>query len=163
MKPLLIGQAPGPNTDPDLPLFPLPRTSAAGRLRAIMGIEVTTYLKTFDRANLFRNFPGSTKGGDKFPMDKARLVASSIAPLLSGRTVIMVGRRVAQAFELDQDFHTWNDEWRVARRSFGLDSNTGMCRVAVVPHTSGRNHWYNDGENQRQAKAFWSALLENLG
>lgn len=159
-RPLLIGQAPGPNTDPNLPLFPMPLRSAGGRLQTIMGIDRPTYLEAFERVNLLPYFPGTQKREDCFPMTAAKLAVKVTAPFLAGRTVVMVGRKVADAFELDQGWH----EWKLIRmrRYMPFDSNNGRAHVAVVPHPSGRNPWYAEEGNRERARAFWDALLNNL-
>lgn len=156
MRPLLIGQAPGPNTDPSLPLFPVPRTSAGGKLQQLTGLTRGQYLKTFDRVNLLPYFPGRTTArDDTFPMTPAKLAAQVTMPLLSGRTVVLVGRNVANAFRLgDLDFHAWKDI-RVKRACL-VQRDRGTARIAVVPHPSGRNHWYNKEANRQEAKAFWA-------
>lgn len=158
MRPLLIGQAPGPNTNPALPLFPVPTTSAGGRLLDLMGLSRREYLKTFDRVNLLPYFPGQHKRDDKFPMTPAKLAAQVMMPLLSERTVVLVGRNVANAFKLGADFHEWTD-WQVRRRC-PVKGELGQCRVAVIPHPSGRNHWYNDETNREAARAFWADFLD---
>lgn len=157
MKPLLIGQAPGPNTDPELPLFPVPSTSAGGRLADIMGLTRGEYLNTFERTNVLREFPGKYKRDDKFPLPQARLAATAIKPLLANRDVIIVGRNVATVFDLSGDFHVWQ-EWQVRRRC-AVSKDAGICRVAIVPHPSGRNHWYNSKENRELAHRFWQEFL----
>ena len=81
-KPLLIGQAPGPNTDPDRPLAPLPRSSAGGRLAELAGLSPKDYLKTFDRTNLLHTFPGRWKRDDKWPARDAGIAAAAMKPLL---------------------------------------------------------------------------------
>lgn len=161
MKPLLVGQAPGPNTDPDLPLFPYPKTSAAGRLKRIMDISMGDYLRTFDRVNVFRDFQGGKPSRDHFPLTTAKLIARSMMPMLQGRTVILVGRKVSEAFGLnDMEYHQFN-ELQVMRRS-PISDHKGKALFAVVPHTSGRNPWYNKEENMVQAKAFWVDVLEKV-
>lgn len=160
MRTLLIGQAPGPNTDPELPLFPVPRTSAGGRLQEMMGLTRGEYLATFERVNLLYKFPGRHKRDDKFPLAHARLAARAMKPLLAGRDVVLVGRNVATAFELEADFFDWV-EWPVRRRCV-VTRDPGTCRVAVVPHPSGRNHWYNKPENRELARAFWEDHLKKV-
>ncbi len=146
--PLLIGQAPGPNTDPRLPLFPVPSTSAGGRLASFAGMTRGEYLMSLERINLLQNFPGKTGRDDKFPMKDAKIAARAIRPLLDDRVVILVGRNVANAFELDIEFHQFVP---------GFD----FCReLAVVPHPSGRNHWYNKEENKLIAKEFWAMVWQ---
>lgn len=157
MKPLLIGQAPGPNTNPDLPLFPVPKTSAGGRLQQMTRLTRGEYLARFDRINLLPYFPGKQKRDDKFPMTPAKLAARVLKPLLAGRTVILVGRNVADAFEFPSEFHDWVD-WPV-RRPCIVTRCPGLAHVAVIPHPSGRNHWYNKLENQEQSANFWEDFL----
>lgn len=158
-RPLLIGQAPGPNTDPEYPLYPVPRTSAGGRLCELMGLTRAEYITTFDRVNLLPYFPGKDRANeDKFPMSPARLAARVLRPMLRGRRVILVGRQVAQAFQLGADWHEWVD-FRVGPRHAALGCD-GLAQVAVVPHPSGRNHWYNNELNRARARRFWNALLE---
>lgn len=153
MKPLLVGQAPGPNTDPLRPLAPLPRSSAGGRLAELAGLSPKEYLKLFDRTNLLHTFPGRWKRDDKWPVRDAEIAASAMKPLLGGRHVILVGRNVAVAFGYPAqhlDFHEWFN-----------DSQWGF-EVAVVPHTSGRNHWYRKPGHEDHARAFWASVVEKF-
>lgn len=146
MKPLLIGQAPGPNTDPDQPLAPLPRSSTGGRLAEFAGLTATQYLRLFERTNLLHAFPGRTKRDDKLPSREARIAANAMKPLMRGRSIILVGRNVAEAFGYPAqhlDFHEWFRDER-----WGFD-------VAVIPHASGRNAWYRKDEHKIMARAFW--------
>lgn len=150
---LLIGQAPGPNTDPTLPLYPTSRASTGGRLLELMGIDREEYVHHFDRVNLLNKFPGRNKRDDKFPMAHAKIAASAVKPLLHGRSVVMIGRNVAEAFQLEVDFHEWME----------LPLNEGgLCQVAVVPHPSGRNHWYNVEANRKVARKFWRGLIKSM-
>lgn len=55
--------------------------------------------------------------------------------------VVLLGRRVARAFGL-QD-----------QRLFDF-----VDHVAVMPHPSGRSHWWNDPGNERRARAFMRSL-----
>lgn len=143
---LLIGQAPGPNTDPELPLYPTSKTSTGGRLQELMGISREEYLDLFDRINLLNEFPGRHRRD-------AKIAAAAVRPLLHSRTVVLVGRNVAQSFGLDADFHDWM-EWPL--------NECGMCLVSVIPHPSGRNHWYNDKSNRLAARRFWRDTIKNL-
>lgn len=150
-RPVFIGQAPGPNTMHELPLFPIPATSAGGRLQHMMGVTRHYYLTQFDKANLLPFFPGRHKRDDKFPMADAKLCARAMQPLLSGRVVVLVGRNVANAFELEDEFH------QIRQHTFG---RSWHCTISVVPHPSGRNHWYNDTANRDIARLFWRDWLE---
>ena len=157
MRPILVGQAPGPRTDPELPLFPVPSTSSGGRLCEMMGITRGQYLGMFDRVNLLYNFPGKHKRDDKFPMREARIAACAMRPLFAGRVVILIGRNVAEAFGVEAEFHTWF-AWPVRRPNL-IQRCNGVAQAAVVPHPSGRNHWYNRPEHRALARAFWQNLL----
>jgi len=153
MKPLLIGQAPGPNTDPDMPLAPFPRSSAGGRLAEFAELTPMEYLQLFDRTNLLQAFPGRTKRDDKWPAGHASIAAAAMKPLLGGRTLILVGRNVAEAFGYPAqhlDFHEWffDPKWQY--------------KVSVVPHTSGRSHWYRRPENMELAKNYWKKVKDDL-
>lgn len=131
-----------------MPLFPLPRTSAGGRLQKLMGVTRGTYLRVFDRVNLLQQFPGKHKRDDKFPMAQARIAAGAMWPMLRGREVVLVGRNVACAFDLSSiAFHNW------------MEIEEDDIRIAVVPHPSGRNLWYNSELNKREAQAFWAEYL----
>lgn len=162
MRPLLIGQAPGPNTEPSLPLYPVPKTSAGGRLAAIMGLKRTQYLRHFDRVNLLYQFPGRHKRDDKFPVGLARAAAQAMLPLLGGRRVVLVGRNVSTAFGLGQlPYHVW-DEVYCGARQFGPGRADSTVRIACVPHPSGRCRWYNSEENRLEARTFWEELLAGV-
>lgn len=151
MKPLLIGQAPGPNTRPDKPLYPYPKTSAGARLQQMTGLERRDYLRTFDRMNLLQFFPGKIMNGDAWPISKAKIAAQAVQQLLDGRDVIFVGRNVSRAFGHDAKtlpFFQWeyNPTWHY--------------QFACVPHPSGRNHWYNDPVNRDLALKWWRLYIE---
>lgn len=150
MRFLLVGQAPGPNTDPDCPLEPLPRSGTGGRLAELAGLTPAQYSRLFERTNLLFTFPGRWKRDDKWPAREARIAASAMKPLLFRRSVILVGRNVADAFGYasDQlDFHEWYE-----------DDRWGF-QVAAVPHASGRNHWYRKPGNEAAARAFWTDVV----
>lgn len=163
LRPLLIGQAPPPNYDPRThsPLYPLPEAASGGRLADIMGLDHRTYLRTFQRINLLRDFPSKREhpGGtrrDHWPRAEARYAAELIAPLLHGRRVVLVGRNVARAFGLEKA--TWHT-WQPHRVHYPPD-DPAQAEMAVVPHPSGLCRWYNDPANMDEARVFWSALLK---
>lgn len=157
---VLIGQAPGPNTDPRLPLFPEPSTSAGGRLLEIMGVPRAEYLALTERINLLNYYPGKWANGDRWPLAEARIAAEAVAPLLAGRCVVLVGRNVAQAFDNKADYHVWTTQQ--VRRRCPIARCPGLAEFAVVPHTSGRNRWYNDPENSQEARSFWASALPGM-
>lgn len=148
LRPLLIGQAPGPRTHKDLALFPEPRASAGGRLFEMTGLSVSEYMRTFDRVNVLYQHWGKAPAGteDRFPAALGRAAAEGMRHFLAGREVLLVGRDVATAF--GHEAAPWL-EWR--------DDFEWSFRFAILPHPSGRNHWYSDEANRRDASRFLRA------
>lgn len=132
-----------------MPLYPLPAQSGGGRLYALTGLNRGEYLRCFQRMNLLYAFPGRWKRDDRWPRKKARVAAQAVLPLLEGRTVIFVGRNVARAFEVRDGvpWFTWG------QRDY---------RYVVIPHPSGRNHWYGKEPNRLISQAFWETLRKDL-
>ena len=149
-KPLIIGQAPGPSTDPLHPLCPLPRSGTGGRLAEFAGLTAQEYTDLFDRANLLQFFPGKWKRDDKFPRVSAAIAASAMKPLLRGRCLILLGRNVAGAFGYSSRQLSFHDCF--------YDHIWGF-EVVVIPHPSGRNRWYRDAENLKQSQEFWAKFI----
>lgn len=138
-----------------LPLYPHPWSSSPGRLVRLMGISRERYLELFDRTNLLHQFPGRHARDDKFPQREARIAADAMRPLLSGRRVVLVGRAVMEAFQLRLPYHTWTSVRE------GHRSQPVVWDVAVIPHTSGRNRWYNSEDNMTAARDFWRDALSS--
>lgn len=140
MRPLLIGQAPGPNSDPRYPLL---GGHSGERLRAVAGLSLREYVAAFDRVNLLASFPGRAAHGDVFPLGRARLAAAEMMASLvrRGGRVIFVGSNVAKAFDFREQELTWCG-W------------IGGLVAAKVPHPSAVNLWWNDPENVRKAGRF---------
>ncbi len=128
-------------------------------MQKMMGLSRYDYLSSFDRVNLLPYFPGKHKRDDKFPMTPAKLAALVMLPLLAGREVILVGRNVADAFKLKLDFHEWTD--LIAKRYCPIDKGQHKARICVIPHPSGRNHWYNNEDNVLKSKEFWERFTES--
>ena len=147
MKPILIGQAPPPprkDGKPCIPLFPLPKNQAGGRLCTFLGLSRTQYLRAFDRVNLLQDFPGRSPDGraDLFPMPLARVAAAAIRPFLLDRPlVVLVGRGVATAFGHPR--LAWFEE--------AVD--VAGFRVMPIPHPSGRSREYNSEATRDQLRA----------
>lgn len=142
---VILGQAPGnyERYDPEKhALFPYPTGCAGHRLWRMTGITRLEFI-SISRRNLLDYYPGLTSGGqgDYFPLDEARDAATELIPELFGRNVLMVGHNVAKAFRFDKDPRfTWHSH--------------GSFNYACIPHTSGRNRWYNDRINKRTALRF---------
>lgn len=144
----LVGEAPGPRTRCDLPFYPYPPTSAAGRLRAILGWSRSEYLLTFARRNLIQDYPGP-----HFPIATARLCVPGLVASLHPRPMLLMGRGVATAFGVAE----------LPPLTLATRVVAGWtCTLAVVPHTSGRNLWYNDPRNREAVRDFICNLAGDL-
>jgi uracil-DNA glycosylase len=142
----LLGEAPGPNTRADLPFYPYPERSAAGRLLSILGWTRSEYLRTFARANVLDAYPGPT-----FPVVQGRIAAHAKARELAPRPILLMGKGVSASFMLPADtpILTWVEKRLILTAPTPID-----VRVAIVPHTSGRNLFYNDPANRDAVKRF---------
>ncbi len=143
-KVVVVGEAPGAAGRADLPLYPLPPGCAGHRLFKMTALpNMRTYLTLLFRANLLSYNPGPN-----WPKREAHIAAMAMLPFLRERQVVLLGRKVARAFGVGQySFMEWNNY-------------RDLCDVAVLPHPSGRNLWYQDGGNLYLAGQFWTALLD---
>lgn len=115
-----------------------------------MGLECReSLLERLEATNLLETFPGHAAGkGDHFPRRRARRCAKKMCGSLRGRTVLLAGKRVAEAFGVVTDYLTWHD-------------HPEGFRAVVIPHPSGVNRWWNDPENRRRFLRFARAVLED--
>lgn len=151
---LLVGEAPSATSDPRRPLEG--RTGA--KLAALAGMSMEAFGRRFALANLLHAYPGpgASGKGSAFPDEEARVAASQLRALLSvepaPRRIVLLGKRVARAFgERAEPLCAW----RPARFG-GRD-----VELAVVPHPSGVNKWYNSPENVALVERFlFEALVE---
>lgn len=143
MKPLLIGEAPSRTSDPKKPFHGASGTYLA-KLAGLSGVIQLSY--EFRLRNILQRWPGIGNAGEKgsrFPIAKAKRVARKIP--LEG-IVILAGRRVAKAFGLDHaPYFTFFER--------------GEAIVAVIPHPSGANRFWNDPENRVIAAKFLRGVL----
>lgn len=139
-KIVLVGEAPGPEGRADCPLFPYPAGSTGQRLQNITGLPRSRYLAAFDRVDLLAEYPGP-----HFPIGAGTASAKNLlASLLRGRRIIAVGKNVARCFGAEDDYQLC--EW------YPLP---GGGSLALIPHTSGRNLWYNFAPNRELVKSFF--------
>lgn len=147
---MLIGEAPGPHTDAQMPLFPKPSNSSAARLIKYADIDPAAYMGKLVRMNLCDDF-----------WSERRAVAGVIRALSylldpvnfrdgTPLRVLLLGRRVA-------------DAWNCVDRPFGYEPrpfrgdskaeyiNATVLQLAWIPHPSGRCLLYNDRRNQLRA------------
>lgn len=180
-----IGQAPSRDTDGKLPFS----GRSGKKLAALMGMSHEEFGRRFVFMNVLDYFPGKNGKGDAFPMAEAKAKASQMD--LSGyELVILVGKRVAEAFEIRNV-----PMFRLleVRQSVGLlgagrqfravfrdvdkphDAITVLGETdkrhsflleevfkgAVIPHPSGVNRWWNDPLNENEAREFLRSLVND--
>lgn len=133
--PVIIGEDPG-HRDPRLPPDTSTPNGPGTRLQEILGVDIHHFVLV----NLFyRRQPSwNTKN--------ARDAACHLRPLLIGRPVIFLGRRVASAFGHRDCAYSW--EWHSDHRH-----RSGFW-AARIPHPSGTNHVWNDDAERRASRAF---------
>lgn len=157
MKPLLVGEAPGPNGDPEKPLEGRP----ASRLLAVMRIDgprggprpAAELAKHFEVRNLLDEpmaRPEGTKGCE-WPKEEAAAAAKRLATLLElEQPVVFLGKRVAEAFDFRLDYFEW---------SYGALLQVARVPAVIIPHPSGIVRLWNDPTTGVQAGyTLWQAL-----
>jgi len=136
MKIVLIGEAPSRAASADEALL-----GRVGRkIAQLSGLTLEEYLTTYERLNLLPN-PISWYVNPRIAL---RLEAQIMMESLRGKTCILLGAKVAHAFNFSSQPLVW-------QRRFSL-------RVAVVPHPSGRNRFYNDKNSAERVRAFLTEL-----
>ena len=147
---LLVGQAPSKKVTPALDAST--PGSASFRLLALMGITRDEYMERFARVNLLDYWPGSINGsgsGDKFPKKAAQASARRIlAQFQYPWKILCVGQRVGECF-IHKSRLTYY-EWMLCPSNFP----PAVRDVAVIPHTSGLNRYWNDPSNVKLAEKF---------
>jgi hypothetical protein len=143
---LLVGECPGPNTHPELPLFPWPATSSAGRLVQMAEMTPAQYLGGLYRRNLCDEHEFDRNDAAQ----RARELLTCLFDLPRSFRVVLCGWKVARAFDVSV-----TEFWKSSR----LESRQ---RFVVIPHPSGRNLVYNDSEARDRTRAWlrWAALGE---
>lgn len=155
---MLIGEAPGPSTRSDAPLFPYPVTSAGGRLLAMSGMRMLDYLQVHHRANLLAHYPGA-----RWPTGEARAAALTLvlASQALGWTIVALGNRVAEACGmtgLASHQFVWLLDLSPSREPLWSDRPvTGGIRAVRVPHPSGRSRLLNDPAERERVRATLAA------
>lgn len=147
VRPMIVGEAPPPRGCRE------PLDGDAGRRMArYAGTTLSELLRVTDRTNLLSTWPGGDEQGSEFPPGAARQAAVALAASLTGRRVLLLGRRVAAAFGL-----------RSAPILTFMESDELRCTVAVLPHPSGQNTWWNDLGHRATARSFLAELLRTAG
>lgn len=127
---LTIGENPGLSGDSEATL----EGSVGKRLASYAGLTWREYLDLTERRNLFPEYV------HPWPREEARDRAELIFPSLIGRRTLLLGQRVATAFAFHWPVLNW--------------VSIGPVTVAIVPHPSGLNRWWNDPINATMARQF---------
>lgn len=139
MKPMLIGESNPYGSDPAYALYPHPEGSSGHRLATeILRMLVGDYLAAFRRCNL-------SVGAWCLP--EARIAAAAA----SGDRLILLGRRVCDAFELEYT------PFRI-HEQFG----SGPRRLLVLPHPSGLCRTWNDPMAAATARLVVASLVPEV-
>ncbi len=142
---VIVGEAPGPRDGPGTPLQGVNLQGTGGRLRALCGLTEARWRRV-ERVNLLPFCPGG-----RFPAELAASQAANLShSLLRSRRLVLLGRRVALAFGVPRSAGREYAEW--TRSPLGPE-------VAVIPHPSGKNLWYNDSANRRRVERFLRGAL----
>jgi len=124
---LLLGEDNPYGSEPEFALYCYPPGCAGYRLRRILGLSEDQYLG-LHRANLCDSQAWSLPEARR----QARLLVSD--PSAPWRVIVMLGRKVANAFSFEQPFFTHN----VVPRT------DGEMHLVSLPHSSGRNTLWNN-------------------
>jgi hypothetical protein len=149
---LLIGEAPGPKSDPSCPLFPFPPRSSGARLLELAGYaqDPLAYLSYFARADVVAEFPLGT-----WPRAEAVRRMTALVAWAAGLPIIMLGARAANALGLVSantvippgcvraEHYRWMDATRFVTLSplsaIAVAPSQAAQPVIWLPHPSGRN------------------------
>jgi uracil-DNA glycosylase len=143
-RPLIVGQAPSAKSSPREPLS----GTSGRRLATLCGLAHEDFLYHFERVNLIDVYPGKLGKGDRFDRVAARFAACNLTPCLARRRTVLLGGNVARAFHFRHPAFQWVDE-----------IGDGAL-VAVSPHPSALNKWWNSSWHVERARRFWTALAQ---
>lgn len=124
---LLLGEANPYGADPAFALYPLPRGASGDRLRVILNLSTTTYLRIFDRRNLLEE--------GRWSAPRARDEVGNIRH----RRRVLLGEKVTRAHG-------------VAFAPF-TSGKAGAVNYVILPHPSGRSRAWNDPDAPLLARA----------
>jgi hypothetical protein len=156
-KPLLIGMNNPVSLRPGHELYPLPEGCTGNRLWKMLnertGATITDYIRTFERRNLVR--------GMHYDRQRARARAFEMWQELkgSGRTVVLLGAAVREAFD-----YVAKGQCGILQGETGIPpllvhpQEAGGCTWRQIPHPSGRNLFYNEPKNREVV----ALLMEEL-
>jgi len=145
MKLTFVGQAPSRRTRDNQTWAPGLSTLALARLA---GCDYATLTARADFRNLLSAFPGrrASNWGDVFDARAAAEAAARLSTELTG-LAICLGRNVARAFG------------RGELPPLSIVALSDELSLALLPHPSGRNRWYNNPANRAAAARFLRDLF----
>lgn len=144
MRPVLLGMNNPISSDPRHALFPYPPGCTGHRLLVFSGLSRSTYLESFERRNVLP--------GQDWSAARAREVSPGLRRELLGRRVVLLGIQVNSVVR-GGSRHELAGPWR-----WTPDDHGGWH--ALVPHLSGRSHFYNDHLNRALLAIFMAELAE---
>lgn len=144
MRPVLLGMNNPISDDPRHALYPHPPSCTGARLQRFSGLDKRTYLEVFDRRNVI--------GGQAWDAKLARSRAPALREELLGRHVVLLGAPVNSVMR-------GGTKYELARAFRWTPDGSGGW-LALVPHPSGLNHFYNDKLNQELLAIFLQELVE---
>lgn len=130
-KPLLLGLDNPHSDDPRAALLPRPAGSAGWRLFKLSKMTWSQYRRAFDRANVVDVVDQSDVWRD--------------------RTVLVMGREAWRVLQLPVG------KSRLFDRFFTPD---GRTKFILIPHPSGRNHFYNTSQNRHRVTRLLRRLAD---
>lgn len=162
---VLVGQAPS-KTSGKRP-FAASSISCI-RLAQLLDVFPCDVHLLLDCRNLLQSWPGYTRGnghgkpdgarrngGDHFPWAEACRAAMRLAASVPyGSKVIFAGQKVAECFGLRRLVPLAWYEVDVESAATVIAGMQKVIQVALLPHPSGVNQWYNDTENTQRAASF---------
>jgi len=123
-----------------------PLVLARKDLAALAGVSMVEWKELFECVNVLDKWPGKQGKGDAFPPGEAALAAAKMCPKLKEHDkIVLLGRRVEAAFGFGEGpWFTWRGN------------------VAVSPHPSLINRWWNEQANRIAAARFWGGLVDEV-
>lgn len=128
IKLVIVGERPGPNTDPKRPLFPHTTTGAAARLIRMIGVPVSEYLRYTQRYNAYHD-------GENAISDLAE----------ARRRLQAIHYHYMDLYPEVQFLYLGKSALNAAPREYRkLQFLQNRDNVWLIPHPSGVNRVYND-------------------
>lgn len=147
MTPIIVGESNPYGSRPEYALYPSPPGCAGDRLcRVVMQLRERTYLSSFERVNLL--------SGDRWSAPAAREAALELLVLYGSRVWILLGRKVADAFD--------RSLLHPPPRFYVLCSASSEMHIVALPHPSGRNRAWSDPQMARRCREVLASALPSI-